>query len=191
LRWFEGITHQQFAERCRAIGLNPQWVLNNNTGWRAYACRDLVNHFGPKRVEKVEVFFKVKLAGMRGGETVTAIVEMHRALSEAGGSSARGAGGTSASAAAHDFVHSVSALVNFLDFLLPLPLLTHLPAAAFASLCRRRLRCTTPAAWRVGAAQPGRKATNLRLKLFFYCKMARFHPRGLAVEMQGLCRSVA
>jgi hypothetical protein len=169
LLWFEGITHQQFAERCRAIGLNPQWVLNNNTGWRAYACRDLVNHFGPKRVEKIEVFFKVKLLGMRGGETVKEVVTVHIALSEAGGGCAVGAGGAAAAAAARPgFDFEVSALVRFLDFLLPLSLLTHLPAAAFASLCRRQLRCTGPSARLVGAAQTGRKAAGTKLKLFFY-----------------------
>jgi hypothetical protein len=47
----------------------------------------------------------------------------------------------------------VSALVRFLDFLLSLTLLTHLPAAAFASLCRRQLRSTGPSARLVGPAQ--------------------------------------
>jgi hypothetical protein len=117
LLWFEGITRQQFDERCRSIGLNPKWVLNNHTGWRAYDCRDLVKRFGPKRVKKIEVFFKVQLAGMRGGETVEEVVAKHRALSEAAGSCALNAGGASADAAAHPgFDKRVSVLVHFLNF---------------------------------------------------------------------------
>ena len=151
---YDGITEEEFGGKCRGIGLNPSWVRANCTGYKTYMMRDFARDCGEKCFRRIKMHFQVNLAGMRGGETVQEVVAMHTALCEAGGSCAVGAGGASAAAAAAaGFDFEVSALVHFPDFLLPLPLLTHLPAAAFASLCRRQSRSTRPAAWLVGAAQ--------------------------------------
>jgi hypothetical protein len=114
LLWFEGITDREFGEACQAIGLNPTWVGNNNGGWRTYAWRDLKRHFGEKGVNKITEYFKVNMAGMRGGLTVLQVVEYHRACCEEGGGSAQRAGGASAAEAARpDFDLGVSVLAIF------------------------------------------------------------------------------